>query len=433
MTPLEIGIIGIIAIIIMLILRVPVGISLIFSASAGMVMLAAPVPALELISEQIIGVVRTQVLVSIPMFVLMGVILSKTNMASALFEFMSHLFGRGKGGLALSVLGSATVFSAMSESFSNTFTNIKSASESDLRGSNYDTGLSIGINAVGSALGVLIPPSTVLIIFAYLAGLSVGHALLAGIAPGALTALLLLITSPIILRLRPKLVPDVSKTKTPFPINALKVIWVIPIIFIVVFLFMYFGWLTLTESSAVGALLTLLFAVASRQMSFTILFECLFETAKITGKLFLLIIGGTVFNLFLTRSLVIATLTSFFTSLNIAPIIIIALFMLIYILLSLVLDKLATLVILTPFFLPIALALRFNGLWFGVMISFALMIGYCLRPLLASGESVDNKVPTSKKLLSVNYPFLIIIIIISVLVALFPYLATLLPSMMIGW
>jgi len=431
LTPIDIGIIGIIALIVLLILRIPVGISLIISASFGIIMLSAPVPALELISEQILIVVRTQALVSIPMFVFMGIILSKTNMAKALFDLMSYFFGRSKGGLSIAVLGSATFFSAMSESFPNTFDSIKSASHEPLSKCNYDRGFSTGITAIGSTLCLLIPPSTVLIIFAYLSGLSAAHALLSGIAPGALTALLLLLASPIIIRLRPRLVNDVVTSKMPFPVDTLKVAWVIPFIFLVIFLFMYFGWLTLPEASAVGAFLTLLFAIASRQMSFAIFFECLFGTSKVTGKLFLLIIGGTVFSLFLTRSLVIASLTTFFTTLDIAPIIIVKLFMLAYIFLSLVMDKLATLVILTPFFLPIVLALRLNGLWFGVMVSFALMIGYSLRPVLTSGSSED-KVPAAKRL-SVNAPFLIVIIIACLLVAIFPYLATLLPSTMIGW
>jgi len=430
LTAIEIGIIGIIALIILLILRVPVGISLILAGSAGVIMLAAPVPALELVVTQTLVVARTQALVAIPLFVLMGILLSKTNMAAALFELMSYFFGRSKGGLSTAVLASSTFFSAMSESVPITFKSINSAADAKLREYNYDSGLSTGIGTIGAALCVLIPPSTVLIIFANLAGLSIGHALLAGIAPGALTALLLLIASPIIFRFRPRLAPDIIKTKRPFPTNALKVIWVVPFIFLFVFLFLYFGWLTLTEAAASGAFLTLLFAIATRQMSFSIFFEALVESATITGKLFLLIIGGTVFSLFLTRSLVIYHFVSFFTALDIAPIIIVKLFMLAYIALGLIMDKLATLVILTPFFLPVVLALGLNGLWFGVMVAFALMLAYCLRPLISS-DSADG-LSVSKRLCA-QAPFLIVLIISCALVALVPHLATLLPSMMIGW
>jgi len=397
-------------------------------------MLSAPVPALELIADQIFAVTRIQALVAIPLFVLMGLLLSKTNIAAALFEIMSYLFGRSKGGLAISVLGCATFFSAMSENFSTTFTSVRSASDAELRKYNYDSGLSTGITAVGSSICILLPPSTALIIFAYLSGLSVSHALLSGIAPAALTAVLLLISSPIILRLRPQLVPDVIKTKRPFPTNALKIIWVVPFIFILIFFALFSGWLTLTETAAVGAFLTLLFAVSTRQMSFAIFFETLISVAKITGKLFLLIIGGTVFNLFLVRSLITASLTAFFTSLDVSSIVIIMIFLLVYIFLGLFMDKLATIVILTPVFFPIILSLGLSGLWFGVMVAFALMIGYCLRPLSACGISASSKdsVPCSK-LISAQIPFLIILVIACALVALFPYLATLLPSMMIGW
>jgi len=439
LTPIEIGILGIVALIILLLIRVPVGISLLIVAALGNSLLTAPGPALELLGGDVVAITQRNALAAIPLFILTGVIMSKTNVFAALFELMKTLFGRGKGGLAVATIGAGAVSSAVYASERDVISAMQTSAISQMRENNYNSGLISGITAVGSSLALLIPPSLALIVFGVMAEASIPQLLLAGILPGGILTVLLMLAVPIALKLKAGLVPD-SKASVASAISSLKAAWVAPVIFLKVFVLIYFGWGTPTEAAATSAGLALLYALITKQMSMKILTDSLVEAMKASAKVLLLVIGGSVFGLFFIRSLVPMALIEFFSQAGISLMVLKVLALLIILACSLFFDKLATLTVVVPIVFPILQGFRANGVLFGILAIFALMIGTMLKShkLLSAAEPE----PTSKKqpktqiaakdTLAAIWPFIILVILLFAVVALFPITALFLPSMMFG-
>lgn len=434
MTPIEIGILIIILLFILLIIRLPVGISLIVAAVFGNTLLTSPGPALTQMGAQVVEVTQNHNLAVIPLFVLMGVFLTKTNIGAALYDLMNYFFGQRKGGIAATTFGASVMFAAVSDSVCTTESSLTPASVREMKNHKYEEGFATGITNFGVSMGMLIPPGIALIVYGFLVDESISALILAGIIPGILVAILLMLTILIVVKLKPKLAPEAIKEKIPFPWQALKFVWIVPFIFLIVFGSLYRGWTTPVEAGAIGAFASLVFSLLTKQMTVKLFVDSLVSSAKTTGMLFFIIIGGSMFSIFLTRSLIPSALSQWFTTFDVAPIIIMLFLLLVYAVLGLFIDKLATLVIMTPIVYPIVISLGYNGIWFGVMTIIMLMAGLRI-PQAVTGNlaklSVDGA--SSKKIFAAQLPFLIPLLVAFIIIAAFPLIATSLPSMMRGW
>ena len=431
MTPVEIGVIGIIALFALLAIRVPAGIAMIVVAAIGNSMLSSAGPALLKMGSDLIRTTQSQTLSVVPLFVLMGIFLAKADLGVHLFDLLNYFVGRRKGGMATATIGAGILFGSVSGSCIAASTTLASACAPEMRRHNYEEGFSVGICAVGACVGMVIPPSSALVVYGFLTEESIGQVLMGGIIPGLLTGSLLMLTVPIVVRLRPNMAPKATLEKTPFPWKTLKAVWGIPVIFLAVFGGIYLGWATTTEAGAIGAFSSMVFALLMRKLSLKVFINTLTEAAKVTAMVFFMIMGGNVFGVFLQRSLIPMALTDFVATLDIAPVFMILLFLLVYTVLGLFMDEMATLIIMTPIAYPIAISLGYNGIWFGVMSIMMLLTGTVSPPvgIVTMVSSAVSKV-SSTKVFASQWPFWITLIISCIIIASFPGISMLIPNLM---
>jgi len=431
LTPVEIGILGIIALFILLLVRIPVGISMIIVAAIGNSMITSTLPSLLKLGSDVVRTTQSHALSVVPLFVLMGLFLTKANLGAALFDLLNYFLGKRKGGMAIATLGASAMFGSVCGSVIAATTTLTAAAVPEMRKHGYDPGFATGVTAAGCAMGMVIPPSTALVVYGYLTEESIGQILMAGILPGILIMLLLMLTVPIILKFKPRLAPKVVTEVIPFPWQSLKIVWAVPFIFLVVFGGIYLGWTTTTEAGALGAFASLVFAVATRKMSIKAFIESLGTATKITGMVFFMIIGGSVFGMFLTRSLIPMTMTRFIGTLDVSPFWIMMFFLLVYTFLGIFMDEMATLVIMTPIVYPIIISLGYNGIWFGVATIIMFMDGLVTPPvgIVSLVASSVAKLPSTQVFVA-QWPFWITLNVAAILIIAFPDIATVIPNMM---
>ena len=435
MTPVELGLVAIIALFILLFIRVPVAFSMISVSFVGMIALrpaAGIMPALNKLAIDVFGTMQTYSLSVIPLFVLMGVFLAKANVGVELYELLNAMIGRRKGGMAVATLAATTAFSAVCGSVVASVSTMTAVSFPEMKKYKYDEGFAAAITALGSSLSVIIPPSTALVVYGVLTEESIGQVLIAGIVPGVMTAILLILTVPIVLAFKPHLAPPARKEKIPFPWQTLKYVWAIPVIFIICIGGIYGGFFTPTEAGSVGAFASLLFAVFTRRINFKGIVESLLVSARTSAMVFFVFIGGKMLGAFLSMTTLPQAMATFIGGLDIAPFFIILFMLLIYTLLGLFMDEMSDLVILTPILYPIAVtALGYDGIWFGMLSMMALLTGFLTPPvgIVTLVAASVSKVP-SGKVFAAEWPFWITIIVACIIVAAFPDICTFLPRMM---
>lgn len=431
MTTIEIGIIGIIALVALLMLRVPVGISMIVVALIGNILLTSPGPALAKLGSDVVLVTQNYSLSVIPMFVAMGLFLTKANIGADLYEVLNYFVGRFKGGMAIATIGAGAAFGAVCGSVVASVSTISAVAVPEMRKYKYDPGFAAGVAAAGSTLGVVIPPSTALVVYGVLTEESIGQVLIGGILPGLITMLLLMLTVIIVLMWKPKLAPEKITDKIPFPKDKMKHVWAVPVIFLISIGGIYGGFFTPTEAGAVGAFLSLIFALVTRQMNWKIFLDAIKSTVRISAMVFLIFIGGTMFGAFLTRSMIPQVLSKFIVSLDVAPFVIMLLILVIYTIMGTFMDEMATLVIMTPIVYPIIISLGYNGVWFGVMTIMMLLSGFLTPPVgvVTLVASSITKIP-SGKVFAAQWPFWIALLAACVLFAALPGIVLLLPNLM---
>jgi tripartite ATP-independent transporter DctM subunit len=433
MAPVEIGILGIVLMLILIALKVPVGFALIGIAILGNIMLTDAGPALSKVGSDLIIMVNNYSLSVIPLFVLMGIFLSKAGVAADLYNVMSEIFKKVRGGMAIATLGAAAVFGAVCGSATAAASTIGSIAVPEMTKHQYNQGLSASIASVGATLGIIIPPSTTLILYGVITEESIGQVLIAGLLPGIMLTVMLMITTYILLLLKPSLGPPVMSKQEHVHINLekIKYVWPLPVIFVISIGGIYAGYFTPTEAGAAGAFLSLVLVLIMRRLSWSKFVESISSATTITAMVFAIVIGGKMFGIFLTRSRIPFGLSDFINSLQVSPFIIILIILLIYTLMGFFMDELATIVIMTPIFYPIILELGYNAIWFGVMTTMMNLTGLLTPPVGVASLVVAQvtKVPTGQ-VFRYQVPFWITLIIGAIIVALFPDIALFLPSLM---
>lgn len=431
MTPIEIGALGIIALLVLLLIRVPVGVAMIVVAIAGNILLSSPGPALAKLGIDTILITQTYSFSVIPLFVFMGLVLARANLGADLYEVINGLIGRVKGGMAIATIGAGAAFGAVCGSVVASVSTIASVAVPEMRKYNYDEGFAAGVSAVGSTLGVVIPPSTALVLYGALTEESIGQVLIGGFLPGILTMLLLMVTVIVVLWWKPHLAPVSVQEKGSFPWNKLKYVWAVPAIFILSFGGIYGNIFTPTEAGAVGAFLSLVFAILIRRLTWKGFLEAVKGTTRISAMVFIMLIGGKMFGSFLTRSLIPVELLNFVQGLDVAPFVVILLILLLYTLLGPIMDEMAILVIMTPIVYPMIISLGYDGVWFGVMTIMMLLTGLLTPPVgvVSLVASSVTKVP-AMKVFAAQWPFWITLIIACIIVAAFPQIVLFIPSLM---
>lgn len=393
--------------------------------------------SLFMVSSTAFGVMQNFILTAIPLFVFMGILLQHSGIAEALFDMIHKWIGGIRGGLAMGTVIICTFFAAMSGiSGAATVTMGVIALPAMLK-YKYDAKLASGSIAAGGALGILIPPSVLMIVYGIFAGESIGALFAGGVIPGFLLALLFILYIGVRSYINPELGPAVPKGDRagwPEKIKALKAV-ILPIILIFLVLGVIFkGIATPTEAAAMGALGALVCAAISRRLSWKVLKDSLFQTLTLSCMIIWIIIAGSCLTRTYTSVGAVDFVRELISTLPVSKYVILFGIQVTLLFLGMLLDPGGIIMICTPVFVPIIKSLGFDPVWFGVLFIVNMEMSYLTPPFGFNLFYMKSIVPPSVTMIDIYksvVPFVVIQAILLLLLILFPQLVTWLPSVII--
>jgi len=429
--PETIGLIGILAMLALLSLKVPVGIAMMVVSVIGYGYIIRPAAALARLGSDPFTSVTSYAFSVIPLFILMGVFLANAKLGSDLFSFVNALLGRLRGGMAMATIGASALFSSVCGSSIATASTIATVTVPEMRKYHYHEGLAAGAAAAGGTLGILIPPSAALVLYGILTEEPIGRLLIAGLVPGMMTAVILMIASYLVARFKPHLAPLSLRSEQPRFWPALRKTWAVPAIFGTSIGGIYGGVFTPTEAGAVGAFLSLVFTGMTGRLSWASFVAALDQTARVTAVIFLIVVGGKMFGYFLTVTRIPLLILDSIAALEVPPLVVVFLLFALYFVMGALMDEIAILVIMTPIVYPLVTKLGYDGVWFGVLTIMMLLTGLLTPPvgLLSFIVSGLTGVPLNKVYAGVT-PFWLALMVAISLVIIFPEIVLFLPRMM---
>lgn len=433
MSPELIGVLGIIGILILFFVKVPVAVSLIIVSLFGTAMIRGWDVAFAQLGRTPFDTSSNYSLSVIPLFILMGMLLSNTGIGKDLYRMVDSWIGHLRGGLAMATIGTASIFSAISGSLNATTATVAKIALPEMKKYNYQPGLSTASVAAGGTLGLLIPPSVILILYGILTREPVGALLISGILPGLLQIVIFLLTVYILVRRNPSIAPPrETKANNAERLHTLKNIWPFALLFLITIGGIYLGVFTPTEAAGVGAFGALVFALISRKLTWPGLKDSLNETVRLTAFIFFILMGANLFGQFLAISRIPVALTSWVANLDLNAYIILIGILLVLLVLGCFIDSMALIVITLPIVYPIIVELGFNGIWFGVIMIMVVNIGALTPPLGISVyviKGVARDVPLQAIFRGV-VPMIVAMVVCVGILILAPQIVTILPDLM---
>jgi tripartite ATP-independent transporter DctM subunit len=412
-------------------LRLHVGLAMFVTGCFGYAYLSSLSALFGFLKTNSYNLFATYTLSVIPLFILMGALAEQTGLSSALFRAAAAFIGQVRGGLAMAVIAACTAFGAICGSSVATTATFGRAALPELLRHKYDGGFATGTIAVGGTLGILIPPSLILVIYAITVEQNIAKLFMAAFVPGLLAALFYLITIFLIVRRRPDLAPPGPARQEGDRRRHLRAVWPAVLVAILVVGGIYGGVFTPTEGAAVGTIALLVIGVAQRTLGWAELKTSILNTAATTAMIFVILMGSEIFNAFLALSQMPMQAAEYITSLGLPPYGILVAMMALYILLGAVMDELAMILLTLPVFFPIVSALDFGmqpddlAVWFGILLLIVVGIGLTAPPIGLNVfviSAIAKTIPIARTYRGV-LPFIAADIIRLVLVLLFPVLA----------
>jgi len=412
-------------------IRMPVGLAMLLTGSVGYVSFVGLAPFLSYMKSTPYHLFANYTLSIIPLFILMGAFAERSGLSTDLFRAAARFFGRRKGGLGLAVIGASTLFGAICGSSVATTATFSRAALPELRRYGYDPGLASAMVAVGGTLGILVPPSVILVVYALATEQNIVKLFQAALIPGLLAAVLHCLVIGWVARRDPNLAPAVAVAKEG---GSWRGVWPALMVAVVVVGGIYGGVFTPTEGAAVGAVAMLVIGLARRTLGLAEIRTGLLQTAETTGMIFLILLGAEVFNSFLALSRLPANLAEAIAASGYPPLAILGMLLALYILLGAVMDELAMILLTLPVFFPVVSALDFGlpaeevAIWFGILVLIVVGIGL-VAPPIGLNVFVVNAMAKDISITSIYrrvLPFVAADIIRLLLVMAFPVLALLL-------
>ncbi len=427
-----VGIIGLIALFVLIFSRMPVGFVMTLVGFCGFSYLVSFDAALSVMAKDYFNIFGSYNLTVIPLFILMGQVAFHAGISSRLFDVAYKFIGHWPGGLAMATIGACAGFSAICGSTNATAATMASVTIPEMKKYNYKDNIATGVVAAGGSLGILVPPSVIFIIYGIMTEQSIGKLFMAGILPGVLLTLFFLLAIGIWVTLRPDIAPRGPKTEMKEKLKSLTGLVDTIILFCLVMGGLFFGVFTPTEAGAIGAFGTILLAIIKRNITMTGLLGALFETTRISCMILIIVAGATVFGHFLAITRIPFDIASWVSGLSLPSYAIIGIIVLIYLVGGCFIDALALIMLTVPIFYPVVSAMGYDPMWFGVVIVLVTQIGVITPPVginVYVVQSVAWDVPLGVIFKGV-LPLLIALIAATVLIVLFPQIALFLPGMM---
>ncbi|NPU86029.1 MAG: TRAP transporter large permease [Syntrophaceae bacterium] len=381
MTPITTGIVAFLVLVALLFMQIPVGFVMGIVGFVGFAYLVSWDASLSIIARDFFATFSSYNLTVIPLFVLMGQVAFHSGMSARLFNAAHKFLGHLPGGLAIATIGACASFSAICGSTSATAATMASVALPEMKKYKYDPALATGVVAAGGSLGILIPPSTIFIIYGVMTEQSIGKLFAAGILPGILLSLLFVVTILIWTHINPGLYEKASPCSFREKLQSLAGVIETFILFIMVMGGLFVGLFTPTEAAAVGAFGTILIAVIGRTLSWKGFMTALNETTRISCMIFVVVAGATVFGHFLAVTTIPSEVGAWVSQLPIPPWAVIGLIILTYLVLGCLMDSLAMIMLTIPVFYPVVVALGYDPIWFGVIIVLVTEMGVITPPV----------------------------------------------------
>jgi tripartite ATP-independent transporter DctM subunit len=387
MTGLEIGAAGFVILLLLLAIRIPIGVAMLTVGLVGYTILASVPALMSYFKTEMYWRFTTFDLSVVPLFILMGQFAAKAGLSQALFKAANVWLGHHRGGIAMAAIGGCAGFGAISGSSLATAATMGQVALPELRRYNYSGALATGALAAGGTLGILIPPSVVLIIYAILVEANIAALFQAAFIPGILAALGYILTIAIVVRINPEAGPAGPRATMSERFSALFDIWPVLVIFVLVMGGIYIGLFTPTEGAGVGSVGTFLIAITRGGMRWKGFVDAILSTASTTAMIFLILLGAAVFNAFLGFSQLPLFAADFFQTSGMAPMTVLLAMVLLFIMLGFVMDSLSMILLTVPILWPIIAGLDFGmpqedlKLWFGIITLIVVEVGLITPPV----------------------------------------------------
>jgi C4-dicarboxylate transporter, DctM subunit len=375
------SLLGFLAIFALAVLRVPLAFAMAIVGTAGLGLVRGWGPAFASTAQVVYETGFAYTLSVIPLFILMGNFVARAGLAHELFAAANAFIGHVRGGLAHATIAACAGFGAICGSSIATAATMSKVAYPSMKKLGYADSLATGTIAAGGTLGIMIPPSTIMVIYGIVTETHIGKLFAAGVVPGLLTAVLLMAVISYVTWRQPELGPAGERSTWPERWRALRGIWGVLVLVVVVLGGIYGGVFTTTEGAGIGASGAFLFALFRRTLSWRILLDVLVESARTTAMLFALLIAAHIFANFINFTTMPGDLKDWITSQGFSPVMVVGAMMVIYVLLGTVMEELSMVLLTIPLFFPIVVALGFDPVWFGVLIVMVIQIGLISPPV----------------------------------------------------
>lgn len=428
-----IGLLGVVALLVLLFLRIPIAVALAVTGLCGYAAIDGWSPALKML-----GLVPSQLgsaysLSVIPLFILMGAVASRANMATELFQASNALFSGLRGALANATIGACTLFGAICGSSIATAGTFSRVAIPEMRRHGYEPAFAAGAVASAGTLGVLVPPSVLTAIYAIVAEQSLPKLYAAAMIPGLVLATLYVFTVVLVARARPAWIPRVPGMPLAKRLRAAVGTWKLGVLFFFAVVGIYLGWFSPTEAAAMAAFAAILIAFATGSgMGWRGLVDAMLETVYTTAAIFFIIVGAFVFSRFIVLTQFPTELVKWAEAARLSPLWIMIAIMALYVLLGTFLDEVSTILVTVPVTLPLVTGIGFDAIWYGIFVTVMCTIGLITPP---TGMTVfviqahHPDIPVTRMYLG-TLPFLAADFVLVGLLIAVPGLALWLPSVL---
>ncbi len=432
MDPILIALLGLIGMFALIALHIPIGVAMAISGAVGFGYLTGWRPAVSLFATEPVSIFASMDLAVIPLFLLMGSFAGISGLSSDIYRLAYAFVGHRRGGLALATIGGCAGFGAVCGSSLATAATLGRVALPEMLDRGYSPTLATGCVAAGGTLGMLIPPSVIMVIYAFLAEQFVITMFVAALIPGLIAVLAHFITIGILVRRNPESGPAGPRMSWSERLDILKGSWGVLLLLFTVIGGIYGGVFTVNEAAALGVGLAFMFTVARRKLTLASFRQILSDTASNTAMIYLIISGASIFSSFITLTKMPDALVTAISAADLSPLVVIFVLFAVYLVLGSIFDTIGAMVITMPFVLPLILDLGYHPIWWGIILVMVIEVGMITPPIGMNVFvlfGVADGIPL-KTIFKGIFPFFYADLIRITIIILFPALALWLPGIL---
>lgn len=425
-----VALLGFVGMFALMAVRVPIGIAMGIAGVGGFALLSGTTPALNLLANVPLSVLTDYNLIVIPMFILMGAFASHSGMSTELFKAGRAWLGHRRGGLALASIAACGGFSAINGSSVATAATMTQVALPEMRRAGYHPGFSAGLIAAGGTLGIMIPPSVIMVLYGIMTETDITKLFAAGIIPGFMAIAFYSVVVAVVARLRPDTMPRGERLGWGERFASLRPLWAVVVLFVFVLGGIYGGLFTVQEAAGVGAIGTLAIGMLRGRLGWKQIKAALIGALRVSSAIMMIVVGAYLFGYFLTITQFTQNAVEFLVHLPVGPYGVLALIMVGYLILGAVMDELAMILLTVPIVFPAMMQLGFDPVWFGVIVVMAVTFGMICPPV-GMNVFVINSIARDVPLGAIykgTMPFIAVDVVRLLILCAFPALSLWLPG-----